>query len=246
MRRSGETVPAARQTAPEKRRRARWRDGAASVLVFVALIGGGIALLAWHDFDIESLLDTLRATNPLVFLGLMTVLPLVGFPIAVFYLYAGAAFPWPLAWGLCVAALALNMASAYFLGVRLLRRPLSDWLEARGYEIPALRETGHFRLVFIVRAVPAFPFPVQNYLLALAGTPFGLYFALSLAIQATFAAGMTAVPGLLLDPTHRNLFIAAGVIVILVIGRICIRLRGKRRTNAKRRRPEAKPRAASE
>ncbi|MCC5805739.1 MAG: hypothetical protein JJU00_05355 [Opitutales bacterium] len=227
MRKSGETGPAEGQAAPENRRRARRRGSAASLVAFGALIAGGLGWLAWHDFEVESLLDTLRATNPLVFLGLMTVLPLVGFPIAVFYLYAGTAFSWPLAWGLCVAALALNMAAAYVLGVRMLRRPVSDWLSAHGYEIPALRETGHFRLVFIVRAVPAFPFPVQNYLLALAGTPFGLYLVLSLAIQATFAAGMTAVPALLLDPTHRNLFIAAGVVVILAIGHICLRLRGR-------------------
>ncbi len=80
---------------------------------FLAILTLGLGCLAYHDFDVPLIIEQARATHPLMFVLLMSLLPLAGFPIAVFYLFAGAAFPWLQAWLLCLAGLAINMATAY-------------------------------------------------------------------------------------------------------------------------------------
>lgn len=204
------------------------RSLALPIFSFIALLVVGFLLLAAFDFQPSAVLDAARGTDPLIFLLLMIFLPLAGFPISVFYLYAGAVFPWLNAWLLCSAALAINIAISYPVGIYLLRKPISCWLVGRGYRIPELKETGYFRLVFLVRSIPGVPYAAQNYMLALAGSPFWLYLLLSLSIQSIFAAGMTSVPNMILDPTQRNLLILAGILTLLGIARMGFKLLGKR------------------
>jgi uncharacterized membrane protein YdjX (TVP38/TMEM64 family) len=97
------------------------------------------------------------------------------------------------------------------------------------YKIPELKDTSHFQLVFLVRSIPGVPYAIQNYMLALARSPFSLYLVLSLSIQSIFAAGMTSVPSMILDPTQRNLLILAGILTLLVIARVIFKLLGKRK-----------------
>ena len=187
------------------------------LLVFALLLVAGIALLCAIGFDVTRLLETLQATHPLVFFCAMALLPIIGFPIAVFYIFAGLAFPWLTAWLLCAGALAVNMALAYLLGAYLLRDPIRQLVERRGHRIPELGPRGHFRLTFLIRALPGVPYPLQNYILALARTPFPLYMGVSWTVQATFAAGMIVLPKLLLDPTQRKIVIGIGVVVLLLL-----------------------------
>ncbi|MCC5838601.1 MAG: VTT domain-containing protein [Opitutales bacterium] len=198
-----------------------------SLVLFTALLGVGFGLLAHHGFDPEAALDTIAGTDPFLFVVAIAVLPLFGFPIAVCYLFAGAVFPWFQAWLVCAVGLAVNIAAAYWAGQYILRRPLTDWLLRRGHTLPKLNELGHFRVIFLVRAVPGIPFPVQNYLLAVIGAPFPLYFLLSWSIQTTIAAGMTALPHLLLEGSRPHLLVGAGILLILLVGKLAVARRSR-------------------
>lgn len=200
------------------------------LVLFAGLLVVGFLLLAHHGFDPEAALTAIAGTDPLLCVFAIAVLPLFGFPIAVCYLFAGAAFPWFQAWLVCAAGLAINIAAAYWVGHYLLRRPLTTWLVRRGHTLPQLNELGHFRLIFLVRAVPGVPFPVQNYLLAVVGAPFPLYFFLSWSIQTTIAAGMTALPHLLLEGSRPHLLVAAAILVILLLGKGLLARRAKARS----------------
>lgn len=200
------------------------------VAVFFILIAVGFFLLAAYDFRPGAVLDAARGTNPMIFLGLMILLPLAGFPIAAFYLYAGAAFPWLNAWLICTVALAVNIAISYPIGIWLLRKPIARWMAGRGYSVPELREKGYFRLVFLVRSIPGVPYPVQNYMLALAGAPFWLYWVLSLSIQSIFAAGMTSVPNMILNPSQRNILVLLAILTLLGIARMGFKYLGQRKS----------------
>ena len=49
------------------------------LLAFLLLLLAGFLLFASVGFDFERLVDMVRATNPWIFLALMSLLPLVGF-----------------------------------------------------------------------------------------------------------------------------------------------------------------------
>lgn len=166
------------------------------ILAFLLLLGSGFLLLAAVDFDIPRALDLIRATNPVSFILSMSILPLIGFPIAAFYLYAGSAFPWWQAWLCCCIALAINLSLAYPIARYLLRGPLSLLLQRYRKTLPAFSSENQFRVTFLVRSVPGIPFFIQNYLLPLIGIRFVQYWVISWLIQSTFAAGMAAIPHL--------------------------------------------------
>jgi uncharacterized membrane protein YdjX (TVP38/TMEM64 family) len=198
------------------------------MLAFTLLLAIGMAILAWFNFDVREVLNAAKSTNPIIFLLLMSLLPLVGFPIAVFYLYAGTVFPWLIAWPVCTLALAINISLSYWIGSRLLKKPIQLWLAQKEYKVPNLQELGYFKLTFLIRAVPGVPFPIQNYLLTVAGTPFVLYLVVSLAVQSVFAAGMTAIPRMIIEPDKMKIIIVAAIFVVLIIARITIKLRADR------------------
>ena len=183
---------------------------------FLAILTLGLGWLAYHDFDVTLIIEQARATHPLMFVLLMSLLPLAGFPIAVFYLFAGAAFPWLQAWLLCLAGLAINMATAYFLTRYLLRTPITRILNSLGYKPPALSPQFKFRMTFLVRTIPGVPFPAQNYLLALADVPFNTYFAVSLGAQGMIAAGMTALGSMLISEEWLKILLALSIIAFLI------------------------------
>jgi len=183
------------------------------LLAFAMLLTAGFLLFAWVDFDLARLAELVRATHPLVFIGLMCVLPLLGFPIAAFYLFAGTAFPWWQATLFCSLSLAVNMSLAFPIARHLLAQPLSQLLARYRKNLPVLTEENQFRATFLIRSVPGIPFFLQNYLLPLLGVRFAPYLLISWSIQTVFAAGMAAVPRLV----ERTGWVPAGIILLLVV-----------------------------
>lgn len=199
---------------------------------FALFLAFGLGMLIRFDFDPQRILDATRGTNPLVFMLLMALLPLLGFPISAFYLFAGAAFPFPVAWLFCIVALAVNMSLAYVLGNYFMRGPIRRWMQGRGSKLPELQKQGHLRLVVVMRAVPGIPFPLQNYVLAFSGCPFPLYLVVSLLVQASIAAGFIAVSTMLVDPETKDIVIVGVIIGLAVLTRLVLvaRMWGKRRS----------------
>lgn len=183
------------------------------ILAFVLLLTAGFGVLAAADFNLSRALETVQATDPLTFVLLMSLLPLLGFPIAAFYLYAGSIFPWWIAWLCCSLALAVNMALAYPIAKYLLRGPISEILARYRRAIPDFSTPNQFRLTFLVRAVPGIPYFMQNYFLPLLGIRFLHYWIISWVVQTVIAAGMTAVP----DLVEKTGWVTAGIVLALFI-----------------------------
>jgi uncharacterized membrane protein YdjX (TVP38/TMEM64 family) len=111
--------------------------------------------------------------------------PLVGVPVAPFYIAAGGV------WGaqalLWVAlALAVDFVLAYKIA-HLLKGPILKRIEK--YKLPMADEIGPAKLTLVLRFTPGVPLWVQNYLLGISGVPWGVYLWLSLAAQLVWAAG---------------------------------------------------------
>lgn len=190
-------------------------------MLFIA----GFLLLVGVDFDFLELEALIQSTHPLVFICLMCILPLAGFPIAVFYLFAGTAFPWWQATVFCSLSLALNISIAYPIAQKLLATPLNHILSRFRGKLPNITEENQFRITFLVRSVPGVPFCVQNYLLPLLGVRFAPYLLISWSIQTVFATGMAAVPQLVSKAgwisaiTFLAIFLLLGLFHRLYIGK---------------------------
>lgn len=110
----------------------------------------------------------------------------VGFSVAMLpgsVLTLGAGFAWGPLWGVAVVSPASVLAAtvAFLLGRTLLR----DWVQKRVAQNPkfsaidrAVGENG-FKIVFLLRLSPIFPFNLLNYGLGLTRVPVGQYVAAS-------------------------------------------------------------------
>ncbi|WP_269526299.1 TVP38/TMEM64 family protein [Coraliomargarita parva] len=188
------------------------------LLALGLILGAGLYWLYRLDFDVNQLLESLQSLPGWGFLLAMCFLPVAGFPIAAFYLYAGVAYGFWEGWFYCCVALLVNTSLSYYLARHLLRVPLSALLARRGYSIPELSEVNAFRFVLLLRVVPGAPFFVQNYLPALMGVDFVLYLTVSLVTHAIISAGVVACGGLI--PDHFSLWhlwVIGGIVLVLAL-----------------------------
>ena len=184
---------------------------------FLMMLGVGLGYLLHAGFDLKSLMQDIENTDPLYFLAAMCLLPLAGFPISAFYLFAGSAFEWWQAVILCSTALAVNMTLASFLAGSLLKAPVTHFLAKYQRQLPTLTEKNQFRITFLVRSIPGEPFFMQNYMLPLLGIRFSSYLAISWSVQTVFAAGMAALPHLVRHSGWVPAGMVAGLVLLLLL-----------------------------
>lgn len=159
------------------------------------VILGAVALYYfWQTgFDIEALIGKAESTRPEYLVLAMSILPLIGFPISAFYLFAGIAFYWPLALALSLAGITANLLLSYGLTHSLLKGPLRELLKKLGFTSPKIPTQHQLKAILLVRLMPIAPFFVQNYLLALGGTHFWPFIWLSLVLQGLIGSAIVLI-----------------------------------------------------
>lgn len=156
--------------------------------------GAGVLLVAaavvLRGLDVKTLLeqglDLLRGAGPVAFFVGMTLLPAVGVPVSAFLLTAGPVFgpQFGLGWVivLCLLAVTANMILTFFLASRAFRPLVEKLLTKLGYKLPQAGAGDATDLIILLRVI-GLPFPAQNYLLGLAGLPFGKYLLVSCLVS---------------------------------------------------------------
>jgi uncharacterized membrane protein YdjX (TVP38/TMEM64 family) len=190
-----------------KQKRALW------LLALIGLIFGAIAvsLIAFTRFDWTSVTRVVEHLNPFAVVPLMAVLPVAGFPIVVVYLVAGARFG-PIAGGVIVAGVtAVHLLLSYAITKSFLRRPLHRLVARRHAHLPVIPDDEHAAVALIGALVPGIPYVVRNYLLALAGLRFRIYFWVLLPIYVARSYATILIGDLSSDPSRARLFILLGV-----------------------------------
>lgn len=204
--------------------RVRWST-LATVGSAVAAIAA-VAFVVWRNEPsgwLNFLLD--EDTNPFLFVGLMTMLPVLGFPISIFLILAGTKFG--VAGGMTVAAVTvgLHLGLSLLLARSLLRPFLSKILrrfDAGRFDFGGAR-VGLYSFVFM--AIPGLPYAVKNYTLALYGVPLRYYFGFGWSVNLVLGLPLVGLGAgaARLDPKLVALFVA-----LLLIGYLAIRwLRGR-------------------
>jgi uncharacterized membrane protein YdjX (TVP38/TMEM64 family) len=147
------------------------------VLGLVVIVGLAIA---YHFVDIDKLRDWLEGLNPIVLFIVITVLPLVGFPVTVLHVVAGIRWGAPLGVSLVIASIFLQLLASYAL-VRLFRPIFEKKLANLRRRIP---QGAHGPVCLFTVLLPGVPYFLKNYVLPLVGVPLRTYLLWCLPIHA--------------------------------------------------------------
>lgn len=155
------------------------------------------------------------------FFAAFAVLPAFGFPVSVFPLSAGPLFGatlgLPAVLGLTAASMATSMTISYATARFLLRPWVTRMLGYLGYVVPVVPVEKRRMFVVLVRITPGPPYVFQNFLLGLAGVPFGLYLGISSVICTLNVSLLVVFGDALAQGKGRVALLAlAGVVLVVV------------------------------
>lgn len=179
-----------------------WRRIATIAVAFAAIL-----TLVHHLIDIEAVHAWADQLNSWVAFGLLTVLPLVGFPVSVLHVAAGIRFG--AGWGMVIVScsILLQLLASYAI-VHHWRH----WLEKTRW-IRRLRERvpdgAHTSICIFTVLLPGAPYSAINYVLPLVGVPLHTYIMCCLPLH-TLRSTITVVLG-----AQSNQLTAARVIVLI-------------------------------
>lgn len=137
------------------------------IVVVIAIAAAWVA----HGLDIDKLHDYAARLNAVTAFALLTVLPLVGFPVNVLHIAAGIRFGIPVGLTLVAASILLQLLASYAL-VNLFRDRFSRWLAPLRARIP---KGAHTSICLFAVMLPGAPFWAINYVLPLVGVPLRIY-----------------------------------------------------------------------
>ena len=210
-----------------KNKRAVWTfvAGACILGIIIAL------LVAFTDVSWASVNDWIDQVNPWAALPLMAFLPVVGFPISIVYLFAGARFG-PIWGGVVVAAVtAVHLVLTYAISRSFLRVPLQRWIEKKHQHLPEIPADEQAAVCVIAALVPGLPYVIRNYLLALAGVRLRYYLGACLPIYVA-RSYVTILLGDMGSDPHRGkiiLLLAIDSLKVAICAFVIWRLRAHHR-----------------
>lgn len=186
-------------------------------LAGVVLIVAALALAYFH-LDTEAIREWKEDAPIVPFFIALALLPLVGLPTTPFFMVAGATYG--ILEGLVGTALALaaNLVLSYLIIASGLRGLITRLLAKTPHRLPEIDKSNGARFTLVVRMVPAMPNFVKNYLLCLAGVPFGTYFLLSMVISFLYAAPFVVMGESIFEQDLRDLSLAAAALILLGLG----------------------------
>lgn len=154
-----------------------------------------------------------------VFIALMAVLPIIGFPLSLFLVAAGLKFGLPGGMAVLAAAMPIHLAGAYLLA-RLLRNPILGFARKAGYDPPQIPASRAATFAFVFFAIPGIPYALKNLLLPLGGIPFRVYFFIGWIVQWVMGIPFMGVGD---SAARMNPYVLGGSLALLLMGYLLIR-----------------------
>jgi uncharacterized membrane protein YdjX (TVP38/TMEM64 family) len=191
----------------------------------VLVVLGIAAVFLLRGVDVRALIEramtAIRDAGPAAFFIGMALLPAVGVPVMPFNLTAGSAFGeqlgMPLVVTFAILALTTNLILTYALARRALKPLLEKIMKRLGYSLPNMEEGDLTDLTIVLRVTPGTPFFIQNYLLGLAGVPFGKYLIVSCIVTWIYTAAFVMFGDALLHGKGKMAIFAFGLLVAAVV-----------------------------
>lgn len=197
----------------------------ASVAAAAVLVAVGIYLAVKFEYFQKAVSLVDKSMSAPLFITLMVVLPVVGFPISVFLIVGGIKFGILWAILLWLAVLPIHATIGYYVA-RWARDPLERFLSDKmGYHIPEIPENNTPMFSFLFLAIPGVPYAGKNYLLALAGVPFRYCVLMNCIVQSALGMPFIVLGKSAADMDMTLFYIA---LVIFVAGYFLLRWLKKR------------------
>ncbi len=163
--------------------------------------------------------------NPWLFLAVIGVATVFGFPVSACYLIAGAVFGVMYGFLLCLAGIFLSSSFSYMLGRFCLPNgKLKSYLEK--FSVGKFLGANLASVNFFVRAIPGVPYMFQGLILAALKTNYLVYMFVAISVQGGIAFCMCLFGSGLATAALEK--IAVGIILILLLSvfhQILIRLK---------------------
>ncbi len=137
-------------------------------LVVAGFIG---FVLLYRQIDVQAVHDRAARMNGFAVFVVMTVLPMVGFPVSVLHVAAGVRFGTGLGLVLTTTSILIQLLASYAL-VKAAPSYFERWMEPWRKRLP---KAAHTPLTQFTMLLPGAPYFAQNYVLPLVGVPLGTY-----------------------------------------------------------------------
>lgn len=190
----------------------------AALLLTAALAWGAYLAISHGLLEKTISLISTDLSSPL-FIALMVVLPMLGFPMSIFLVVAGLKFGVVYGFVLWLLVLPLHTLTAY--GAATYLRPLLEKLLNRtlGYSIPTIPSHNEAMVSFLFLAIPAgIPYAVKNYLLPMAGVSIWYCVPLNCLVQGVLGAPYIILGKSVASMDLTLLYIAVIVFLLLFLG----------------------------
>jgi len=196
---------------------------------WVVLLGALIGATLYHllmmdksDIQIPAFLSFLLDpdVHPGWFFALLAILPMLGAPISVFCLLAGAKFG--AAGGALTIAMAMlcHLLASYWLAQSFLKQPLHRLLHKRGYDIGQVPADHQLKFAITFTAIPVIPYIAKNYLLAMSHIGLRSYLIVTWSIQMLYSIPFIAITGAIQDNNPMVFVIGLlGIVVVYLVSR---------------------------
>jgi uncharacterized membrane protein YdjX (TVP38/TMEM64 family) len=188
-----------------------------AALVAIAVVVAVVLVFAYTDLNWAELFAAVDRLSPIAVLPCMALLPIVGFPIAIVYLVAGAQFG-PLWGGLVVAAAtAIHLLGTYAIAKSFLREPLRRFIARKHLHLPEVPQDEQAMVCVIAALVPGLPYVIRNYLLALAGVRLKILLAICVPIYVARSYVTILLGDMGNDPSRSRLIVLVLVDMLKVV-----------------------------
>lgn len=155
------------------------------ILVGAGIVAAIVALVfAYRMIDIAALHARAEHVNGTLVFGLMTVLPMVGFPVSVTHAVAGVRFGFGPGLALVAVSIVLQLLGSYAL-VKAMPKFFARRLKPLRERLP---KGAHAPVTQFTMLLPGVPYFAQNYVLPLAGVPLGIYLLWGISIHIAKSA----------------------------------------------------------
>jgi uncharacterized membrane protein YdjX (TVP38/TMEM64 family) len=138
------------------------------VLVILGLVG---LTFLYRLIDVQAIHQWAEGVNGFVVFSLVTILPMLGFPVSVAHAVAGVRFGIGLGLGLVAISIVLQMLASYAL-VKAMPKLFAKRFDSLRKKLP---QGAHRSVTLFTMLFPGAPYFAQNYVLPVVGVPLSTY-----------------------------------------------------------------------
>lgn len=198
--------------------------GTAVLLLGIAGLGVLWFLYQWLGLDtemvlawVDQMIEFARKTNPGVFVAIVTICPLIGFPVTPFLLAAAPIYGKVMGMVWAMTGLSISTVVGYWIGGYGFRDRVESLILKRMGKMPSIPREHTKRVIIMFRMTPGFPLFIQNYILGFVRVPFFEFCWLSFLLLLIQATGYVIFGGAIFEGSIGLAVLGLSLLIVVAI-----------------------------